>query len=68
MDEMPTLHVRAGLSKDVTLHVKLVGLRQWAVRIWIATTLIRTAAWILGCSVNVDTGLRRGDVPVPEPE
>jgi hypothetical protein len=60
-DSMPTLNVRAGLTKDVTLHVRLVGLRQWAVRIWMATTLIRTAAWVLGCSVNVETGLRRAD-------
>jgi hypothetical protein len=58
---MPTLNVRAGLSKDVTLHVRLVGLKQWAVRIWLATSLIRTAAWVLGCSVSVETGLRRAD-------
>ena len=63
---MPTLHVRAGLSKDVTLHVKLVGLKQWAVRIWLATALIRTAAWVLGCSVNVE-GVRRDGAP-PEVE
>ena len=65
-DDMPTLHVRAGLSKDVTLHVRLVGLKQWAIRIWLATCLIRTAAWVLGCSVNVDTGALRRDGLTPE--
>jgi hypothetical protein len=64
-DPMPTLHVRAGLSKDVTLHVKLVGLKQWAVRVWLATALIRTAAWVLGCSVNVE-GVRRDVAPDTE--
>lgn len=51
--------IRAGLSKDVTLNIRVTGMRRWKVRQWLAIKLIALAAWVLDCNVVVDIKTRR---------
>lgn len=41
------------LSRDTILTATVVSTRQLWFRVWLSTLLIRTAAWILGCSVEI---------------
>ena len=38
---------------SVTLHIAVVGVRELRVRLWIGLRLLRLAAWIMNCRINV---------------
>lgn len=44
----------AGATLTATIHAKFT--REFYIRFWLGTQLIRVAAWILGCNVQVENG------------
>ena len=50
-----TIDVKASsLTKRMTIKVRLVGLRPWIVRVKIAAWLMRLAAWVIGCQLDIE--------------
>ena len=43
------------LPNNVTMHVTIVETREFRLRTWIAKQLLRLAAWVLGCGIEVNT-------------
>ena len=41
-------------DNSMTLVVKLIGVRQWTIRLWIAKQLITLAAWIAWLDVRFE--------------
>ena len=41
------------LSKDYTLTVRIHQEREWVLRRWVAVKLLRAAAWVLNCGIEV---------------
>lgn len=41
------------LANSVTLQVRLVGARQWSIRLRVAAALIRLAAWVAWMNVEI---------------
>jgi len=50
------------LTKNITLEVRLVGLKLLRVRLFVATKIMRAAALFLGCSLDIKTDK---DIEVP---
>lgn len=48
---MATLTAK-GMAKSITLVVRFKGFKQWSFRLWIATQLIRLAAWVAWVNVE----------------
>lgn len=42
--------------RKVTLQVRVVGVRRTRARMWIGTQLLRVAAWIIGCGIEIGAG------------
>lgn len=40
--------------KQFTINIEVTGQRSHAIRQWVALRLIRCAAWLLGCNVEVN--------------
>lgn len=53
MAELAKVNVMDGMNQ-ITLHVRLVGMKRFAVRLWVAKQLIRLAALVLGTGLEVD--------------
>lgn len=47
-------------SVDLVATITVTGMRRFKVRVWIATHLIRLAAYTLGCGVSVDVDFVEG--------
>lgn len=57
MSAVDTVNVRAAsILRDVTLHVKLKGLRVLRMRIWLGTKLVMLAALVMGCNIDIEQG------------
>lgn len=41
------------LTEDTTLTVKVELTREFRARVWLGLLLIRTAAWVMGCRIEV---------------
>jgi hypothetical protein len=48
----------SSLMPQLVLEVKLTGQRALARRMRVATFLIKTAAWVIGCGVHVEAELK----------
>jgi hypothetical protein len=43
------------LMRNITLHIRVTGQRVTAIRFWLGTRLLRLAAWVIGCGIEIDT-------------
>jgi hypothetical protein len=41
--------------RNVTMNVRVTGLRTLRVRMWFAGKLLLLAAWVAGCGIEIDT-------------
>jgi hypothetical protein len=39
--------------RDVKIRVKVIGIRRFRIRAWVATRIIRFGVWVLGCQCEV---------------
>lgn len=51
--------------ESMTLSIRLIGAKRTAVRVWLGTMLMRFAAWIIGCNVEIDTSPATAGSMVP---
>jgi len=42
------------VTKNITMHVDVTGVRAWKIRVWVGRQLIRLAALVMNCNVVVD--------------
>jgi hypothetical protein len=42
------------LMHQMTMSVKVVGLREFALRLRVALWLLTAAAWVIGCGIKID--------------
>lgn len=55
--------IRAGaLNKQITMRVRVTGLRVWRARWWVAVNLLKLAARVAGCGIDVHVEKRDGVV------
>ena len=57
-DRMNAEFPMSNVMSHVTLNVRITGQRTYAVRLRMGVWLIKLAAWILGCHVNIETDVR----------
>ncbi|CDO35000.1 hypothetical protein [Novosphingobium sp. KN65.2] len=43
------------LMKQISIKAVVTGARQVRFRIWLGTKVMLLAAWIIGCSIEIDT-------------
>ena len=41
--------------RNVTLNVRVKGIRRLAARMWVGMGLMRLAAWVVGCGIQIET-------------
>ena len=58
---LPGIHVKdAAKWAHLTMKVKLRGVNQWRVRLWLGAQLIRLAAWVMWMDVEFDGCCEQG--------
>jgi hypothetical protein len=46
----------AEIAKDITINIRLTGMKRFAVRMWIGVQIIRLAALILPTATEIEVG------------
>lgn len=55
------------MARGTTLHIELIGVRRFMLRLHIASLLMRVASVIAGCDAVVDLVLAVADRPIGPP-
>ena len=51
---MARIDMTRDVAPQLTMTVTMVGMKKWVVRLWVATQLMKLAAWIMNMGIKIE--------------
>lgn len=59
MDLKPIEISHQSVMRQITMHVRVVGMTSWRIRQWIGLRLLKLSARVMGCNIEIESSKDR---------